>query len=187
MPYAVTHVLIAIIIAELIRDYLAKDRKKFPLHYVLLAGFAGLLPDLDVLFVMFNHIPISSAITGRATSLHPSFTHSILWIPIVLAFAFLFLWLEKKGKMKAIEKVFSKYHSAISSMLFIIALGLTVHLALDVTLTGYLRLGFFTEPIGLNLIPFNQFGSMLLESIDGALLFLWLAHEGIRHNLSKFL
>lgn len=187
MPYAVTHVLVAIIIAELIRDYLVKDKKKFPLHYVLFAGIAGMLPDLDVLFVIFNHIPISSAITGRVTNLHPSFTHSILWIPIVLALSFLFLWLEKKGKMRKTEKNLLKHHLSISGILFIIALGLTVHLALDATLTGYLRIGFFTRPIGLNLIPFNQFGNMIAASMDAALLVLWLIHEEVRHKISRFL
>lgn len=187
MPFAVTHVLIAIIIAELIRDYLVKDRKKFPLHYVLLAGIAGMLPDIDVLFVLFSGIPVSSVIEGRATNLHPSFTHSILWIAIFLIIAFLLLWLEKKGKIKRIEKMLGRHHMAISGILFIIALGITVHLALDATLTGYLRLGFFTKPIGLNIIPFNQFGNMAAAGIDAALLILWLVHEELKHKISRFL
>ena len=54
MPYAVTHVLVAIILAEIIRDYIVKDKKKFPLHYILIAGIAGLLPDVDVVFDIFN-------------------------------------------------------------------------------------------------------------------------------------
>tara|TARA_Y100000034_G_scaffold125404_1_gene174896 strand:- start:851 stop:994 length:144 start_codon:yes stop_codon:yes gene_type:complete len=45
MPYAVTHVLVAIIVAELLRDYW----KKFNLHYVLIAGIGGLLPDIDII------------------------------------------------------------------------------------------------------------------------------------------
>lgn len=186
MPYAVTHVLVAIIIAELIRDYLVKDKRKFPLHYVLFAGVAGMLPDLDVLFVLLAGYPVTKTFEG-ATNLHPSFTHSILWIPIVLALAFLLSWLEKKGKMKSIERSLSRHRLSISGILFIIALGLTVHLALDVTLTGYLRLGFFTKPIGLNLIPFSQLGSMIIGSIDAALIILWLIHEELRHKISKFL
>lgn len=186
MPYAVTHVLVAIIIAELIRDYLVKDKRKFPLHYVLLAGIAGMLPDIDVLLVLFNGLPISYAI-GKATELHPSFTHSILWIPIFLALAFMFLWLERKGKMKSIEKKLARHHMKISGILFVIALGIVIHLTLDATLTGFVRLGFFTKPIGLNIIPFSQLGNMIAASIDAVLLVLWLVHEELRHKISRFI
>jgi hypothetical protein len=186
MPFAVTHVLIAIIIAELIRDYLVKDKRKFPLHYVLIAGIVGLLPDIDVPFMLLQGYPLSTALRG-ATNMHPSFTHSILWIPITLALAFLFLWLEKKNKIPSLEKLFRKHRITISGVLFIAALGLTIHLALDVTLSGYLRIGFFTEPIGLNLIPLTAAGTVLTEGIDAALLILWLIHEELRHRISRFL
>ena len=185
MPYAVTHVLVAMIIAELLRDYIF--RKKFPLHYVLIAGIAGMLPDLDILFVIFRGLPISSVLQGNAMSLHPSFTHSILWIPIFLALASAFLWLEKKGRVKPIEMIFLRHKLKISGILFICALGIAIHLGLDSTLTGFLRVGFFTKPIGLNLIPFNQFGNMVLSSIDAVLLVLWLVHEEIRHKISRFI
>ena len=48
MPQAVVHVLFAIIALDLVRDYLIKDKKKFPLHYVFIGGVAGLLPDIDI-------------------------------------------------------------------------------------------------------------------------------------------
>ncbi len=50
MPQAVTHVLIALIIGSFVRDFYIKkkDKKKFPLHYILILGVAGLLPDIDV-------------------------------------------------------------------------------------------------------------------------------------------
>ena len=54
MPYAVTHVIFALVIADVIRDYVVRDKKKFPLHYVLIAGIAGLLPDIDILFDWFS-------------------------------------------------------------------------------------------------------------------------------------
>ncbi len=75
----------------------------------------------------------------------------------------------------------------ISGILFIIALGITIHLTLDATLTGYLRLGFFTKPIGLNIIPLTQLGNMIAAGIDAALLILWLVHEELRHKISRFL
>ncbi|MFH0832000.1 MAG: metal-dependent hydrolase [archaeon] len=183
MPYAITHVLFAVVAAELIRDYAFK--KRFSFIYVILAGIAGMIPDIDVLFVLLSGLPISDAIQGRATYLHPSFTHSILWIPIVLALAFFILNLEKKGKMGI--QILEKYKLKMSGILFIMALGITMHLALDSTLTGFLRIGFFTKPIGLNLVPFSQFGSMIIGSIDALFLVLWLIHEGIRHKPAKIM
>ncbi|MBS3090771.1 metal-dependent hydrolase [Candidatus Pacearchaeota archaeon] len=185
MPFAVTHVLVAIIIAELLRDYVFK--KKFPLHYVLIAGIAGMLPDIDILLVLFDGMSISSALNGGAMNLHPSFTHSILWIPIFLMLALTFLWLEKKGKIRPIERIFTKHKLKISGILFVVALGIAVHLALDSTLTGFLRVGFFTEPIGLNLIPPTPIGNMITAGIDAVLLVLWLIHEELRHKISGFI
>ncbi len=48
MPHAATHVLIPVIILEVFRHYFVKDRKLFPIHYVIIGGIAGLIPDLDV-------------------------------------------------------------------------------------------------------------------------------------------
>lgn len=188
MPYAVTHVLIAMIIAELIRDYLVRDKKKFPLHYVLIAGIAGLLPDADILLVIAAGLAPSTVVQG-ATEFHPSFTHSLLWVPIALFLAFLFLWLEKKhGKrIKWLEKGFTKHHLRVSGIFFMIALGLAIHFILDFILTGYIRTGFFSEPVGLNIIPPTKFGNMLAAGIDAILLLGWLVHEELRHKISRFL
>jgi len=57
MPQAVTHILIVLIIASLIRDFYIKkkDKRKFPLHYVLITGLAGLISDIDIgLYLIFN-------------------------------------------------------------------------------------------------------------------------------------
>ena len=48
MPFAVTHVLFAIIAVDLYRDYVARHKKYFTLHIVFIAGFAGLLLDMDL-------------------------------------------------------------------------------------------------------------------------------------------
>ena len=47
MPQAAAHILITIILIALIRDFYIRKKKKFPLHYVLIAGLGGILPDLD--------------------------------------------------------------------------------------------------------------------------------------------
>ncbi len=48
MPFAVTHVLLTIILVGLYRDYVTKHQKYFTLHTVFIAGFSGLLPDIDI-------------------------------------------------------------------------------------------------------------------------------------------
>ena len=48
MPLAVTHVLLTIIMVDLYRDYITKHKGYFTLHTVFIAGFAGLLPDIDI-------------------------------------------------------------------------------------------------------------------------------------------
>jgi len=56
MPQAVLHILVPLILMALFKDYYDKRHKnKFPLYYVLIAGIAGLLPDLDVaaFFIIF--------------------------------------------------------------------------------------------------------------------------------------
>lgn len=183
MPYAVTHVLVAIILAEIIRDYIVKDKKKFPLHYILIAGIAGLLPDVDVVFDIFN------GFFGIVTKVHPSFTHSLLWIPIFLLLAFTVLGVEKKkGKgIKWLEKGFTKHHLKISGILFIVTFGIAVHLLLDGTLIGNIRLGFFTPPIGLHLLPEGDLGNMISNGMDAILLLLWLIHEEWKHKISSFI
>ena len=49
MPLAVTHILLTIILVDLFRDYIMKKHKKYlTLHTIMVAGIAGLLPDIDV-------------------------------------------------------------------------------------------------------------------------------------------
>ncbi len=38
MPYAVTHVILTIVLLDIIRDYIVKDRKKIPLHCIFIGG-----------------------------------------------------------------------------------------------------------------------------------------------------
>ncbi len=72
MPYAVTHVILTIVIADLYRDYAAK--KKFPMIYVLIAGIAGLLPDLDIPALWaFNFV------FGTNYNFHRIYTHSLVY------------------------------------------------------------------------------------------------------------
>jgi len=55
MPNVVTHFVLTAVIIAVIRDfyfkkkYVDNHRQIFPLHYVLIAGLAGILPDFDYL------------------------------------------------------------------------------------------------------------------------------------------
>ncbi|MEK6892743.1 MAG: metal-dependent hydrolase, partial [Nanoarchaeota archaeon] len=77
MPQAVTHVLASAIAASVIRDKNKKDKKKFPLHYVLISGLAGLLPDLDVIAFWVLYF-----FGFTIDEVHRSFTHTI-FIPLI--------------------------------------------------------------------------------------------------------
>lgn len=194
MPYAVTHVLIAIIVADIIRDYFVKDKRKFPLHYVLIAGIAGLLPDIDLVsYVMAGisaGISVQTSINELSASIfHPSLTHSLLFPLLFLIFAFIFVFLEKKEskEMRRIEKRAIKHHLKISGILFMIALGWAVHLLLDISLGSCIRISLFSQPICSNFIPASRFGDIVTEGIDSVLLLLWLIHEEWRHKISDFI
>ena len=84
MPLAVTHVLLTIMIVDLYRDYVAKHKKYFTLHTVFIAGFAGLLPDID--------IPLNWVLNiFGAGIIHGTITHTPLFAFIFLIPAFVFL------------------------------------------------------------------------------------------------
>ncbi len=48
MPFAVTHILVPILILEVFRNIFFKDHKKFPRYYILIAALGGVLPDFDI-------------------------------------------------------------------------------------------------------------------------------------------
>src|SRR3989338_5495206 len=171
MPYAVAHVILTIVIADIYRDYFAK--KKFPMIYVLIAGIAGLLPDMDIPFGwVFN------LIFGTDFNFHRLYTHS-------LAFAIVFFFIAMMVAFFAKEKFkFFKWnlpkHAAV--MFFIaISFGWFMHVALDCALAGdgYLNL---LPSIPLSFCP-SAFGNDALLGFDAIILLLWLIHEQWRHDI----
>lgn len=167
MAYAVTHVLLSVILVDLYRDYIAKSHKKlFTIHTVFLAGLGGLLPDIDIPLGWFlNFFGISL--------LHRTYTHT-------LAFALLFLipgiilWLKRK------------HRSAV--YFFVIAFGIVLHLIIDMLFTG---------PGGgvMLLWPLSsyEFHSLinvpvtLAAGIDSVILLFWLYHEEIKHKILDYI
>ena len=176
MPFAVTHVLIAIIVADIIRDYIVKDRRKFPLHYVLIAGIAGLLPDLDV--------PIWWILSNFGYSLsevHRTFSHT-LFVPLIFLLLAIFT-------VKTKSRFLARHKLKLNIIFYMITLGTMIHLLLDGFLVGFIMplYPFSTAKFGLNLIPATDIGISLIAGLDAILLLAWLIHEEIRHKISDFI
>ncbi|MFH1211186.1 MAG: metal-dependent hydrolase [archaeon] len=174
MPHAVTHVLVAIILADIVRDYIAKDKKQVPLYLVLVAGIAGLLPDIDIIFYWFLRL-VSSI---ELSEVHRTFSHTLFVPAIFLAIGF------ATYKIKRI----TKYKISIRDIAFFIALGVSVHLFLDFLLAGWIRpfYPFTTYSIGLNVIP-TELSRTVIPGIDAILLVAWLVHEYKNHRIKDFI
>ena len=163
MPHAVTHILIPLIMLELIRDYFIKNKKKFPLYYVLIGGIVGLLPDIDIFLSWFGlNIP------------HRMFTHSLI---IPAAFLLIGLIANNRNKIK------------FKTLFLVSSFGIFTHLLIDVLTVGSIMpfYPFSQLAIGLNLasmLPISP--ETLIPGIDAILLIAWLVHEEIRHKISSF-
>ena len=175
MPYAVAHVILTIVIADIYRDYLAK--KKFPMVYVLIAGIAGLLPDMDIPIAGFVNL-----IFGTAYNFHRVYTHSLIYSVIFFFAALIFLAVKKKD-----YKIFKWNVRKIAIVMFFFAMsfGWFTHIALDCGLAadGYLN---FIPSIPLNFCP-HPFSNDVLLGFDAIILLLWLIHEQYKHDIKDYI
>jgi len=169
MPLAVTHVLLAIILVDLYRDYFTKHKKYFTLHTIFIAGLAGLLPDIDIPLNLVLNI-FGFGIT------HGTITHVPLFGLIFLIPAFI-LWINKKHK-------FAMYF-------FVISFGVLFHIFLDYLIRSDVGGGIMlfypvsNAAYGLNL--FQDFSFLFFAGIDAIILLAWLWHEEIKHKISDFI
>ena len=122
MAYAVTHILIVIVILDLLRHYVF-GKKKFPRYLIVIGGIAGLLPDIDIPLGW-----VTSFFTGTEVGLHRLFTHSIL-------LALLFLVIGIIRQYQDDEKW--------ARIFYAIAFGWFIHLLLDCGYGGELIKTFF--------------------------------------------
>jgi membrane-bound metal-dependent hydrolase YbcI (DUF457 family) len=177
MPQAVTHILLVLVGIELVRDYFIKNKEKFPIHYVLIGGIAGLLPDIDIIAYWFLYF-----LGFSLNEVHRTFTHT-LFFPLIL-FAIGILTLKIKSKL------LGKHHLKLSMIFIMLAIGSLIHLIFDSILSGYIvpfyPFSYFS--FGLNLISLlpETLASLFLPSLDAAILVLWLIHEGYKHKISRF-
>ncbi len=175
MPLAVTHVLIPIILADIYRDYISKT--KINLHYIFIAGIAGLLPDIDVVIFWFTSLFRDISLS----EIHRTFTHT-LFFPLVFLILF---FLSRNVNFEFLKK----YRLRLDYVLLAIVFGIIIHLILDGILSGkimpFYPFSFYT--IGLDLIPGEKFGGTFFTGIDAILLVIWLIHEEINHKISDYI
>ena len=168
MPEAVVHVLFTIIVIDLFRDHIIKDKKKVPLHYVFIGGVAGLLPDIDVpMFWVLNNI-----LGLNVPWFHRVFTHTFLFMGIFVALGLLFYDFKKKW-----SRVFA-----------IIAFGIFFHIFLDWFFTGGVA-PFY--PFSGTFYGFDLFGRigypLIAQGMEAIVLLWWLWHEERTHKISDFI
>ncbi|MBL7087074.1 MAG: metal-dependent hydrolase [Candidatus Cloacimonetes bacterium] len=175
MPLAVTHILIPIILIDIFRDHVLKKKGVITNKHVLLAGLAGLFPDID--------LPIGYFLMG-GVNVHRLYTHNI-WLPILfLAFSMFFHSIKKKK---------------ISLYFVMIAFGFLVHLILDASLSGFICpfYPFSSYAFGLNLISrffvtflpslaHEDFGLLIFSSMDAVLLFFWLIYLQLKGKIKDY-
>ena len=174
MPLAVTHVLLTIICVDLYRDYFTKHKKYFTLHTVLIAGVAGLLPDLDVplrmLGQIFNfNVPVLLQ--------HGGISHTLLFALIFLVPG-LILWRQKK-------------HTG-AMVFFVIAFGIFFHVFLDWFLGGGAHEGvMWFWPLSMHTFRLHLLGYIgagdVPMALDALILLGWLWHEEVKHKIRDFI
>ena len=179
MPQAVLHILVPLILMALFKNWweTRKGKKTFSLHYVLVAGIAGLIPDIDIAAFWVLHF-----FGFTLNEVHRTFAHTI-FVPLIfliLFFAF------RDVKIKQIRK-----HKIKSSVVFLmIAFGSFVHLILDATFAGQIILlyPFSSFAIGLNLVGYlpEPLRDLVIPSLEAALLVIWLIYLELKRKVRDF-
>jgi membrane-bound metal-dependent hydrolase YbcI (DUF457 family) len=173
MPFAVTHVILTIVLVDLYRDYFAKHKRYFTLHTIMIAGFAALLPDIDIV--------INWILTGFGYSLeilqHGGLTHTAFFSLVFLIPAFILL---RRKKHK-------------TSMYFlVVSFGILFHVFLDYLLGGGAWEGVMwlwplsTQAYKIHLLSNIGTPSILL-ALDAVILLAWLWHEETKHKIKDFI
>lgn len=172
MPNSVTHVLLAIILVDLFRDYyLKKKYKKYiTIHTIFIAGVAALLPDIDV--------PINWVLGNSVELLkHGWITHTLLFSLIFLIIG-LILWRKKNEKF------------AIYS--FVISFGIFLHIFLDFLLGGGRYEGvMWLWPLSTETFKIHLLSKLNLNNVpaalDAVILLIWLWHEEVKHKIKDYI
>lgn len=164
MPFAVTHILVPIILVALFRDIFVKDKKKFPLHYVLLAGLGGALPDIDI------PISIFLKFLGSASwNIHRTFTHSIYFPLIFFALFLILIPIKEKAKICNL----TRHKLKLNLICLMLGIGIILHIFLDFI---------------FGKIPFpSELNGYMMPTLDGILLVIWIIYLELKHKISDFI
>ena len=178
MAGAVFHIVFVMLIAEIIREYFIKDNQKFPIHYIFIAGIGGILPDLDIVVFWIAYF-----FGFTINDVHRTFTHTIFFSAIFLASSFF--------TTKIHWKFAGKHHLRLSTILILLSLGILIHLAIDASLSGAIKLlyPFSSFEIGLNLVSFLPYSLSQLVSpcLDAGTFIIFLIWMEYKHKLSRFI
>ena len=163
MPYAVAHMLIPMLILDIIRHKIPKIKLELPNRYVLIAGLAGLLPDID--------IPLSLLFPSLIA--HRGITHTV-WVPLGFLIIFLIFQFIKKFDW-----------SKISLM---ISIGIASHIILDLITAGSVKLfyplsnAYFQVNLISRLLP-NIEVAFAYTMLDAIILFAWLLRMTLKRKV----
>ena len=175
MPQAVTHIILPLVLVDIYRDYFAK--KKFNIRYVLIAGLAGLLPDIDIILAWILRLASDISIS----SLHRTITHT-LFFPLF----FLILFFVSKNHN---PKFLKKQKLKLNYIFLAIAFGALLHIILDFSFSGSVAILYPLSDfsIGMNLIPLNYFQGTFFAGLDAIIIVVWLIHEELKHRISDYI
>ena len=172
MPNAVTHMLVAMVLVDVVRHHLLKThhikRWQFSTTWIFFVGFAALLPDVDLLIQWSTYW-----LTGTAWMYHGALHQ--LYIPFV-AFVLAVVFYYRK------QKVFGYKHRSIALFFLLLGIGFFTHILLDCAVLGgypllppFLGNGVCTKIIGDD--------PAAMPALDAFLFVLWLFYEQKRHKI----
>lgn len=168
---------------SLIRDYILSKNAKahFPLHYVLVAGLAGGLPDIDIFLSLILNLAGTSD-----WWIHKTFTHSFFF-PLLFVILFLVF---SHSKLSTVLCPLRNHRLKLNLLFLMIAFGTFTHTVLD-SLAGeqaYWFYPFSLHDFGINLFSYAPLaGGITAALLDGILLVFWIAYLEFKHNISDFI
>ena len=176
MPQAVTHILLPILLIALWRDIY---KKRFSLHYILIAGLGGVIPDIDIIIFWLTQ--------NAALSFQTIQTHIILTPLVFLILFFSF----KNANLKARICNIGRHKLKLSIIFLMLATGVIIHLMLDAIFGEPIMLLFpFSAAVfGINLTSYipESLQELAMPTLDGLLLVIWIAYLELRHKISDFI
>jgi membrane-bound metal-dependent hydrolase YbcI (DUF457 family) len=180
MPQAIMHVLVPLVLMALIRDWYnsKKGKKALSINYVLIAGLAGLIPDLDVAAYWVLYFSGYSL-----EEIHRTFAHTI-FVPLIFLILFFIF-----SRLKPIE--LGKRGLKLHLIFLMFAFGSFIHLVLDAIFISHIvpLYPLSGARIGLNLAgmfpaPLDR---LFIPCLETAILVFWLIYLERKHKVSDFI